>query len=621
MGIAGVVAFGSANLALHILVLSPLLLGPLGAYLEARRFGSPRGSLVAGVLYAVLPVPYNALSQGHWAGLVAYAAAPWVLGKLAALAGQAPWPFLHWDAAWSRFLSLGLLVALTASLAPAVLLAVPFLGLALCAGSLLAGRGSGGARFVFAALLVSFIAFVALVPWSAGALRSWASVLGPVPSTANHLGVSEALRLQTGQFGGGLLGWALLVVAGLPIAVGRSWRLAWATRLWAVALCFMALAWAGSRGWFSVPELEVLMAPAGAALALSAAVGGACVEQDLPGYRFGWRQLAPALGGVAVVANLLPFASWAGGGQWGLPSSGAESAFAFPAASPGGDYRVLWVGTQGSLPMTSQGSEGGLVFATSLDGLPSADQLWVSSRPGEVPLVAADLRWADDGQTTALGHLLAPLAVRYVVVQSGRGSDEVLLALARQLDMVPVGTDPAYYVFANAVWVPMLSVQANGVATGTPIVAGSWEGAAKLQQLGLSRSAPLVTGTAGGTVQASLSLPRAGAEIYSASPPGSLAVTVDGRSVPETGALGFAAEWALPAGEDAVAVSPRGVLAQHVADAVLAVIWALAVLALVRGTRARLRNQIVKAAMGLRPPGADGSEIDWSSVWEEESVV
>ena len=57
MGIIGVVAFGSANLALHILVLGPLLLGPLGAFLEARRFGSPRGSLVAGVLYAVLPVP------------------------------------------------------------------------------------------------------------------------------------------------------------------------------------------------------------------------------------------------------------------------------------------------------------------------------------------------------------------------------------------------------------------------------------------------------------------------------------------------------------------------------------------------------------------------------------
>ena len=542
MGIIGVVAFGSANLALHILVLGPLLLGPLGAYLEARRFGSPRGSLVAGVLYAVLPVPYNALSQGHWAGLVAYAAAPWVLGKLAALAGQAPWPFLHWDAAWSRFLSLGLLVALAASLAPATLLVLPFVGLALCAGSLLAGRGTGGGRFVFAALLVSFVAFVALVPWSADALRSWSSVLGPVPGTA-HLGVSEVLRLQTGPFGGGPLGWALLVVAGLPIVVGRSWRLAWATRLWAVALGFMALAWAGSRGWFSVPELEVLMAPAGAALALSAAVGGACVERDLPGYRFGWRQFAPALGAMAVVASLLPFASWAGGGQWGLPASGAESAFAFPAASPGGDYRVLWLGTPGSLPMASQGSEGGLVFATSLDGLPSAGQLWVSSRPGEAPLVASDLRWADDGQTTALGHLLAPLAVRYVVVQSGRAPNEVLPALARQLDMVPVGTDPAYYVFANAAWAPMLSVQANGVATGTSIAAGSWDGAAKLQQLGLSRSAPLVAGPAGGTVQASLSQPHAGAEIYSATPPGSLAVKVNGRSVPETGALGFAANW------------------------------------------------------------------------------
>ena len=105
-----------------------------------------------------------------------------------------------------------------------------------------------------------------------------------------------------------------------------------------------------------MPQLELVLAPAGAALALAVAVGAAAVEVDLSGYRFGWRQFAPAFGALAVLAASLPFLSWVGEGQWGLPTSGAEASFAFPPASQGGDYRVLWVGAVGSHP--TRGSKG-----------------------------------------------------------------------------------------------------------------------------------------------------------------------------------------------------------------------------------------------------------------------
>ncbi|HXW81867.1 MAG TPA: glycosyltransferase, partial [Acidimicrobiales bacterium] len=382
MGLVGAVSFGSANLAIHLLVLGPLVLGPLGVYMATRVFGSRRGRVAATVVYAALPVAYNAMAQGHWAGLVAYAAAPWALSLLCRLGGQAPYPRLRWSGAWARFISLGLLVAVATSLAPATLLLVPIVGCALFVGSLLTGRGKGGARFFFASLIASGVAFLALAPWSFAAFHSFDALFELAGAPAGPLSVSSVLRLETGPYGSGVLGWAVVAAAAVPLFIGRSWRMAWAARLWAVAFTCLGLVWAGSRGWFPIPTLELVLAFAGAALAFSVAVGAAAVELDLSGYRFGWRQFAPAFGALAVVAAAVPFVSWAGGGQWGLPGSAAESAYAFPTGSQGGDYRVLWVGSPGSLPLAAQGSAAGVAFATSLDGLPSASQLWGPEQPG-----------------------------------------------------------------------------------------------------------------------------------------------------------------------------------------------------------------------------------------------
>ena len=388
------------------------------------------------------------------------------------LGGQAPYRFAHWDGAWARLISLGLLIAMAASLAPAVLLLVPIIALALLVGSLLTGPRQGAARFLVASLVATALAFVGLLPWSVGLLRSSAALLGS-PSGAGHaLSVSQLLRLQTGPFGGGPLGWAVIAAAAVPLFIGRSWRMAWAARLWVVAFTCLSLAWAGSRGWFPMPQLELVLAPAGAALALAVAVGAAAVEVDLSGYRFGWRQFAPAFGALAVVAASLPFLSWVGGGQWGLPASGAEASFAFPSGSQAGDYRVLWVGAVGSIPLAQQGTAGDLGFATSLDGLPLASQLWAPDAAGYAQLVAQDLRWAERNETTGLGHMFASLAVRYVVVPvGGPGAEQadlpVLDALDRQVDLVPVGTDSSYRVFANAAWVPVFSVLSGNAPAGS----------------------------------------------------------------------------------------------------------------------------------------------------------
>lgn len=626
MGLVGVGSFGSTNFALHALVLGPLALGPLGIYMGAGRFGSQRGRLAATVIYAALPVPYNALSQGHWAGLVCYAAAPWLLGSLCRLGGQAPYPFLHWDGAWARLVSLGLLVAVAASLAPAMLLMVPIVGLALLVGSLLAGRDQGGARFLFASLIAAAVAFVGLAPWSLGLLRSSASLLGSPPGPVHTLSVSQLLRLQTGPFGGGALAWAVVAAAAVPLFIGRSWRIAWAARLWTVAFACLALAWAGSRGWFPMPPLELVLAPAGAALALAVAVGAASIEVDLSGYRFGWRQLAPAIGALAVVAATLPFLSWVGGGQWGLPASGAEGALAFPSGSQSGDYRVLWVGSVGALPLAPQGTLGDLAFGTSLDGLPMASQLWAPDDPGSASPVAQDLSWAEGNETTALGHLLAPLAVRYVVVPLGAGTaDQAVLplidALARQVDLVPVGTDPSYRVFANVAWVPLFSVLAGGGTGEVPPERpeAAWATAHKFQTLDLVAALPLPVG---GFDARSFAVPvrSPAVQVYGAVPDGSWHLRANGHVLASKATLGGGSSWVLPAGQDAIVLSRAGSLGQQLADALLLLAWGVALSAPFHRLRAKLGGQLTMASLELGPPSAEVSEIDWSAVLDGQSV-
>ncbi|MGC8626031.1 MAG: hypothetical protein ACP5VR_00505, partial [Acidimicrobiales bacterium] len=602
----------------------------------ARGFGSSRGALVAAVLYAVVPVPYNALAQGRWAGLVAYGAAPWVLGGLARLGGQAPFLKVRWSSAWARVALYGLALAVVAAFVPGFFVLVPLLGLALWAGSLLAGKGLGGTRFLYAALAAVAVAWVALLPWSAHILGSWRALTGAVLGPAQRLGVSQVLRLQTGPFGGGALGWAVLVAAGLPLALSRSWRLEWAVRLWFVALVCMALIWVGSRGWLPLPVPEVVLAPAGAALALAGGVGGAALEDDLRGYRFGWHQLAPAVGALAVLASAMPLFSWSRGGQWDQPVEGAESAYSFPES--GGYYRVLWVANQGSLPMAPEGALGDLAFGTSFEGLPRASQLWGQTGTSQAFVLGRDLSWARQGETTALGRLLAPFAVRYVVVASNATTGPVVAALDAQTDLYQVGANPAYHVFQNADWAPWLWVSASArpnLERTLGASSQSWAGAFWLQQLDLSGVQPLVAGQrAGGPgavaegvvegspygeLRASLVVPSGGT-LYMASSFGAWELDVDGRSVPARRAFGWASLWSLPAGRYNVAVKPAGTLGRHLVDVFMLAVWVAALWALLGGAGARLRKGFSRAARELAGNSPQATVSPLASPWDEEGL-
>jgi len=74
--------------------------------------------MVALVAYAIVPVPYNALAQGHWGGLVAFGAAPWILSAITRLSDEIPLPPTQTVHIAGRVVGAALLVALVASVAP-----------------------------------------------------------------------------------------------------------------------------------------------------------------------------------------------------------------------------------------------------------------------------------------------------------------------------------------------------------------------------------------------------------------------------------------------------------------------------------------------------------------------
>lgn len=597
LGVLTTVLLGAAGTARHVVILGPLLVGPFGAWRAARWWGSRRGQIAAAVVYAVVPLPYNALAGGHWGGLVVYAAAPWVLSLAVRLAGSLPLPALQVRRLAPRLAGLGMLVAAAASVAPSFLYVVAITGGALMLGSALAGRAASAIRMAVLPVGAAVVAFVLLLPWSATVIGSGAALHGASGGPAGRLGLGAVLRFHTGPFGAGGWEWLLLVVAALPLFIGRGWRLEWAARWWVVALVFFALAWAGSRGWVPAIPPDVALAPAAASLAASAALGLAAFEQDLPGYRFGWRQVAAAVAGVSLALASIPFLTASGGGRWRLPSSDASSVLAFLPGNHGGDYRVLWAGSPPALPMASRQLSPGVGYATSFDGEPSLADGWNPGPAGAAPRLADDLRLVEDRLTTKLGHILAPASVRYLVVPlntapSGSGGSAVpvpgalLSGLGLQTDLrtIDVG-DPNYEVFENAAWAParaVLPARAAGVAKAPPA-----EALRLVQSTELSAAAPTLRG--GASARAAV---PAGSEVYvSATRSGGWSLAAGGRTLRPRPAFGWAMSFEVPtaaAGGPVLARlaygAPAGLRAGQVIEIIL---WAAALWWLIVDRRRR----------------------------------
>lgn len=403
-------------------------------------------------------------------------------------------------------LALGLLDAFVIAMAPPAALVTLVVALGLALGSVVS-QGSAGLRPAGRVLAVAAgataVAVVLLAPWSFAVLGGpdrWQTLAGLPVSSSTGAGWGALLRLAAGPIGDAALGWAFLAAAALPLLIAARSRLAWAGRAWSVALVAWVVAWLAGRGELGPLTLapQVLLVPAGVGIALAVGLGVAAFQLDLPGYRFGWRQVAAVTAAAAAVVGMLPVLAGSLGGRWDLVPSGYAEATTWMAATKAqGDFRVLWLGDPRVLPGNGWSLAPGLAYVVSDDGLPDLTGVWPGSSPGKAGAIADGVRLARSHATVRLGALLAPYAVRYVVVVDSLAPSipglqsplsypapgDLVGALSAQIDLRQIISQGGFEVFVDDAALPLRAVRAApgataprrsaGVVTGTTAITGA----------------------------------------------------------------------------------------------------------------------------------------------------
>lgn len=595
---AGFVVGGAMGLLRTLLTVGLLPLGAIGAYRLPGPTGSRHAQVAALLVYVANPLPYNAMAAGRWGALALYASVPTMVSILARASRLAPYGprggvqgvvrgstrLLH------QVLVLGLLTALVASLVPVAVPLVLLIAASLALGSLIAMRTAGIGRLLLAAVGGAAVAIVLHLPWSLDLLlpgTPLSAVTGA--ETARHgTPLAELLRFDLGPLGGGLLGWAVLIPAVLPLLIARDERHAWAVRGWTMAVVAWALAWAVERGDvpFALPSPDVLLAPAAAGLALATAMGVAAFQVDLPGYRFGWRQLAAVVAAGALAVCILPVLGAAFDGAWSMPRGDHTRALRFlDAENDEAPFRTLWLGDPAVLPLGSWEVEPGLAYATTDRGTPTAEDLWAGSDDGRTRLLADAVDLARSGQTARLGRLLAPMGIRYVVVPERLApapfADEdhpvpagLTATLDAQLDLERLDLPAGLRVYRNQAAAPLRA------ATGDPSLLPDTGGLAAAVDLDLSELAPVLEDHAGGSTWRG-EVP-AGSTVYvAAAHSDRWRLTVDGAPAERTKPFGWANGFVVDEGGSATLEFQTPPL-RYLFLALQALAWAIALRIVVR---------------------------------------
>ena len=588
--VAGSLLGGSMALARTLSVVAAMVVGLAGAYRMLAATGSRRAQAATLFAYLLVPLAPVSVASGSIAGLVGYAAAPWMLRELLRASRTAP--FQSGAKGISGLVSasaaLGTAAGLAALVVPAAAGLVLMLAAGLAAGSLLIGRPAGIPRLVAGAALavpmVAFLAFPTVVDLLASG-PGWELVADGRDGSAGDISFGEILRFAAGPDDPGWLVWLFALPMAVPLLLGRGWRLEQSVRLWIVAAVAWAVALAAQRGAlpFGLPDLHLLLAPAAVAVAGLCGLAVLSIEHDLRFSHFGWRQ---ALVPLTVLASLVLAAGSIGlleDGRWGLVRSDHHASLRFEPPVLSGAYRVLWIGAPEFLSVEGHALAPGVAWAaTSGDSVTIADRS-VPVDQGRADLFEAAIAEISDGGTARGGRILAGLGVRYVVLlhrlapapfiaddQARPVPDHISEAIRNQLDLELVeGTNSAVDMFVNTSWVPMRGLHPPGFDDGV-------DDLADLQSRPLTAGGSLFSGD--GPPWSAL-VPDSSEVLVAHTPRPGWELTVDGEAAPRREALSWARAYLVDAGgEAALSYSPpwwrrAGQLVGAAALVVLALAW------------------------------------------------
>ena len=507
--VGGVATLGKIGL-LH--TLSVVLL-PLVGWLGVWRFTSvmgTRAARIAGVVaYAAVPLPYASIASGRWGALLIYGTLPWMVHLARMLVGLADLsssrdgePIVVVEpAVWRRwFAALTLVVAFTFAFEPGILIVLPIVALLLTLSSLAHGvKFQTAIRWlvIMGAATVSGLALN--LPWVGTYIRSgwFEAIVGAPVERGRDLGLLGLARFDVGNFSLSLLCIALYACVVGALFVVRGARTGWALRGATLVAGAMLIAMLDDAMLLPMhlTEPAILLTPVAFGLAVCASTLGASLAVDLRRGKFTWRQPVSALIAVTFVVGLIPVAINTVNGSWSQPSLALPQLLAqLPDAQSEGDYRTLFIGDAQVLPGSPLNFGWGISYSVTNGALPDQDAMWevppTRARDNAVAAMYGIVR----GQTARAGRLLAPLAVRFIVVPiiDGGASTRshpiaaprgLVDALSRQLDLRRRYASPDLVIFENTSWIPTRAVlsesgaQSSKMAGATSMIATNIGGA------------------------------------------------------------------------------------------------------------------------------------------------
>lgn len=472
-GVLSIVAFGDTDVARALVIFAAAPLGLIGVYRLLRPLATrPLPALGAAVVYGANPMLRNAYAEGRLGALVGFALLPFVLVQAVRALSRSAVDDAVMIARRRRAAAASVvLLAFAAACEPAFAL-FPLLVTAAMLFALPVVRGVRlVGRVAAASALASIATMVLLTPWSPSWLGASAGALGA--GAPAELSTLDLFAFRTGPAGGGPWPWFLFAAAALPLLVASEERLAWAVRAWAMTAISFALVLVPMRtGDGALPALEALLVPAGLGLAVAAGLGLSAFSSELRSFGFSARQgaaIALVAAAALPVIGLFPDVL---DGRYRAPSRDFGSLLAFTERS-GTGFRILWLGAPDALPLDATGMTEGVAYAFTRNGSGDIrDQFPPTIAAGD-HIVAESIGLARTGRIARLGHVVAPMGVRYIAFVDRVAPDAEALqpfdplvesALATQLDLRLVRRSKGMVLYENEAWVPQRSAFAGSLS-------------------------------------------------------------------------------------------------------------------------------------------------------------
>ena len=465
MALASFLLFGNLALLQTLMIVGSLFVGLIGMWRLCGAFANTRVRLGAAVVYAALPLSYDAIARGRFSALICIAAAPWLLDILNRFQDGKDQSLVRKTQLVSGLLLiLGLVFAFTPSIA---IMFLAITGLWVFASFL----GGVSATKLFSVLLVGLTGLIGSLfinlPWSMHFVSSswWHLLAGDQGVTDRKIGLISLARLDFGNTRGGFLVVAIYFCVFCALVVADGWRRLWAIRSSVLVVFGLLLVVLDDRGRlpFALPEPAVMLAIVACGLALAVATCLSVFAETNLTRTSDWRRSLSLLVPIAIAMMIAPTLLSVTDGRWNQPETLVPQLLEqLPDNPKEGNYRTLYIGERDLLPVATNSVNSEISYGVADDGAVNFSSNWAPQETSMNLVAQRALKSLIADDTVRVGRLISPLAIRFIVVPLGDFPSSAALSLveslSNQLDLRRTYFARNLVIFEDVTWLPIISV-------------------------------------------------------------------------------------------------------------------------------------------------------------------